>query len=111
MIFSLHFGGFAAAAILCFLALLRARKVTDRDTRIGLMGLLTTSGCWSLSYVGYFVLPTDELTNIIYVLGLTVGFATVGWWLYFCSAYTGRTYHQNRQLRQLAVGVYLLSLV
>ncbi len=36
-----------------------------------------------------------------------VGLATVGAWLYFCSAYTGRTYHQNSTYRRLAVAVYI----
>jgi len=37
-----------------------------------------------------------------------VGLATVGAWLYFCSAYTGRTYHQLPTYRRLAVGVYIV---
>ncbi|WP_254714874.1 sensor histidine kinase [Natranaeroarchaeum aerophilus] len=107
MLFWLHLFGFGTAATLCFLALLRARKVTDRETRIGLVALLTTTGGWSLSYVGYLLTPTDLLTNAIYLVGLTIGFATVGCWLYFASAYTGRTYHRNRRLRGLAVAVYV----
>lgn len=111
MIFGLHLFGFGTAAILCFLALLRARKITDRETRIGLAALLMTSGGWSLSYVGYLLAPTDGLTNAVYLVGLIVGFATVGWWLYFCSAYTGRTYHRNRTLRRLAVVIYVSIVV
>ncbi|WP_238479635.1 hypothetical protein [Natranaeroarchaeum sulfidigenes] len=65
--------------------------MTDRETRIGLVTLLATTEGWSLSYVGYLVAPTESLTNAIYLVGLTIGFATVGCWLYFASAYTGRT--------------------
>lgn len=106
MLFWIHIVAFAGATALCFLALLRARDVTDKETRIGLVALLATSGGWALSYVGYLIAPTEQLTDVVYLIGLIVGFATVGWWLYFASAYTGRTYHRNRRLRGLAVGIY-----
>ena len=82
MLFWIHIVAFAGATALCFLALLRARDVTDKETRIGLVALLATSGGWALSYVGYLIAPTEQLTDVVYLIGLIVGFATVGWWLY-----------------------------
>jgi len=32
-------------------------------------------------------------------------------WLYFCSAYTGRTYHRNPTYRRLAIAVYIALVV
>jgi signal transduction histidine kinase len=48
-----------------------------------------------------------ELKTIFYVVGLIVGFSTVGPWLYFCSAYTGRSLHRNPIMRRAAVVIFL----
>jgi len=52
-------------------------------------------------------LPTTSLKLGWYTLGLVLGLAAVGAWLYFCSAYTGRTYHRNPTYRRLAIAVYI----
>ena len=54
------------------------------------------------------LLTTDELlSNALYIGGLIAGLTGVGAWVYFVSAYTGRSYHRNRRIRALAVGVYV----
>jgi nitrogen-specific signal transduction histidine kinase len=73
-----------------------------------LWALLLTSGAWATAHVGFLVSPTTALKLGWYTLGLVVGLATVGAWLYFCSAYTGRTYHRNPTYRRLAVAVYIV---
>jgi signal transduction histidine kinase len=45
---------------------------------------------------------------VSYVFGLVLGFAAIGAWLYFCSAYTGRGYHRNTSYRRLAVAVFVV---
>jgi signal transduction histidine kinase len=72
-----------------------------------LLALLLTSGGWATAHVGFLVTPTRELKLGWYVLGLILGLAAVGGWLYFCSAYTNRTYHRNSTYRRLAVGVFV----
>jgi signal transduction histidine kinase len=47
------------------------------------------------------------MTPSFYLIGLAVGLATVGPWLYFCSAYTGRSLHHNPTYHRVAAGVYL----
>ncbi|MFW5978058.1 MAG: ATP-binding protein [Halohasta sp.] len=105
------FGGyilaFGAAAVACFASLGRATEITNDDTRRGLVALLVTSGLWAAFHVGYLAAPTPPLQYGFYMAGLVVGLATVGPWLYFCSAYTGRTLHRNRTYRRVAVGTYL----
>lgn len=64
------------------------------------------SGLWAVAECMLLVIPGAQLKEVSYVVGLIVGLATVGAWLYFCSAYTGHTYHRRQSLRRLAVGVY-----
>jgi len=88
-------------------ALTRLHHITGSDTRQGLWALLLTSGGWAAAHVGFLVSPTTSLKLGWYTLGLVLGLAAVGAWLYFCSAYTGRTYHRNPTYRRLAIAVYI----
>ncbi|WP_348642971.1 ATP-binding protein [Natronomonas gomsonensis] len=98
---------FAVAAALCFGSLLRTRYIEDADSRRGLAAFLLLSGGWALAHVGYLTAPTPATQYALYVVGLVVGFAAVGPWLYFCSAYTGRSLHQNPTVRWIAISVLL----
>ncbi|WP_435062870.1 sensor histidine kinase [Halobaculum sp. EA56] len=98
---------YVVAVVGCAVALRRARAVDDRETRVGLVALLVTSGGWAAAQLGYLLAPTGPLQYALYLAGLIVGLTTVGGWLYFCSAYTGRSFHRNRTYRRLAVAVYV----
>lgn len=91
----------------CAVALRRARRVDDRETRVGLVALLVTSGSWATAQLCYLLAPTGPVQYALYLVGLIVGLTTIGGWLYFCSAYTGRSFHRNRTYRRLAVAVYV----
>nr|WP_232794548.1 histidine kinase N-terminal 7TM domain-containing protein [Haloarcula taiwanensis] len=78
----------------------------DPDTRRGMVGLLLCSGGWAALQLGFLITP-GTLGYAFYLGSLVVGLATVGAWLYFCSAYTGRAFHRNRLYRAVAVSVYL----
>ena len=108
VIYAIYLGVFTLAAVGCFASLVRLSQISDVDTRRGLQALLLTSGGWALTIVGFLLAPTRPLKLSFYVLGLVLGLATVGAWLYFTSAYTNRTYHRNKTFRRLAVVVYLL---
>jgi len=97
---------YVVATVACFAALVRARRIEDSDTRWGMVGLLVGSGGWALGELAFLVGPTRGLRYGAYMVSLVVGLATVGVWLYFCSAYTGRTLHRDRRYRALAVAVY-----
>jgi signal transduction histidine kinase len=99
---------FATAGLASFAGLARTGRVSDPDTRRGLVALLLTSGGWAGSHVGYLLARSVPLQSGFYTLGLVFGFAAVGAWLYFCSAYTGRSYHRQRPYRALAVAVFVL---
>jgi len=104
--------GFGAAATACFVSVGRARLIEDPDTRRGLVWLLLTSGSWAVFQTAYLVLPSPQLREVAYVFGLIVGLATVGPWLYFCSAYTGRSLHRSPTIQRGAVVLFLaVSLV
>ena len=105
--FIAYLGAFLAAAVACFASAWRARHIQNRDTRRGLTALLLTSGGWALVQAAFLAVPTQRLKIATYILGLILGFSTVGPWLYFCSAYTGRTLHRNRAMQRIAVGVFL----
>jgi signal transduction histidine kinase len=99
---------FALTAMVCFGAITRARRqLEDPDTRWGLVSLLATSGLWASFLVGRFVVPIQELKIAFYILGLVTGLASVGAWLYFCSAYAGKPYHKRRSFRVVAVVIFL----
>ena len=104
----LYVATFGVAALACIASLTRLQRITDPDTRRGLRALLLTSGGWAAAHVGFLVSPTRALKLGWYTLGLVLGLAAVGAWLYFCSAFTGRTYHQHPTYRRLAIGVYIV---
>ncbi|MFB6072114.1 MAG: ATP-binding protein [Halobacterium sp.] len=62
---------------------------------------------WALAQDGFLVAPGGSLKVAFHVAGLVVGFATVGAWLYFCSAYSGRSLHRDPRYRRAAVAVFL----
>jgi signal transduction histidine kinase len=97
---------FATAAIACFVSLYRARRIDDTGTRRGLVALLVTCGSWAATQVGFVAAPTERFAAGVYLIGLLFGFATVFAWLYFASAYTGRSYHREPIYRRLGLGLY-----
>ena len=102
----LYTGVFALSGIVCVAAIGRARKFQDPDVRRGLVALLATAGGWALLRAAGFLLP-DPFRVPAYIVGLAVGFATVWAWLYFCSAYSGRSYHRDTSLRRASAAVFL----
>jgi signal transduction histidine kinase len=107
--FSAYVLAFSLAAVVCFAAIPRALAINAADdTRNGLVALVAVSGVWAALQVGYLAAPTPSLQYGFYIAGLVVGLSTVGPWLYFCSAYTGRSLHDNPTYQRIAVAVYLL---
>jgi signal transduction histidine kinase len=98
---------FTAAALACFASSLRARRVDHDGTRHGLAALLLTSGAWAATQAGFIAARSERLATALYLIGLLFGFATIFAWLYFASAYTGRTYHRDPTYRRLGLGLYL----
>lgn len=98
---------FGLAAVICAGLVPRARRIGAADTRRGLVALLLTVSAWAASTVGYLVADGSVAREAFYLIGLVVGFAAVGAWLYFASAYTGRVYHRHRRIRQAAVVVFV----
>ena len=101
-----YIGLFGLTALICFGGLARLPAVDDPDVRRGLKALLLLSGAWATAETSYLVAP-DRLAVGCYTAGLVIGLATVGAWLYFCSAYAGRRYHRRPLYRRLAVAGYL----
>lgn len=97
---------FSLAGIASLAAAVRASRIDDAEIRTGLVWLLLTTGAWGLLQAGLFVV-SGPLRKIAYTAGLVIGFATVGAWLYFASAYTNRGYHRNARVRRVAVVVFL----
>ncbi|ELZ29607.1 putative signal-transducing histidine kinase [Halosimplex carlsbadense 2-9-1] len=105
--FLTYVSAYGAAVLGCGLSVPRARTVQDEATRRGLVWLLVASGGWALFELGFLVAPTQGTAYAAYLVSLVVGLTTVGAWLYFCSAYTGRTFHRNGTYRRAAVAVYV----
>jgi signal transduction histidine kinase len=98
---------FGATAVACFASAIRMSQINDRETRDGLTALLLTSGGWAVTHVAFLLTASPPLQRLFYLVGLILGLASVGPWLYFCSAYTNRSLHRNTTYRRIAVGVFL----
>ncbi|MBB6646760.1 histidine kinase N-terminal 7TM domain-containing protein [Halobellus ruber] len=99
---------FGATALICFAAVRRALdRLDDSDARTGLVALLATTGLWASFYVGRILSAAPGVQLMFYLLGLIAGLASVGGWLYFCSAYAGKSYHRTPAFRRVAVFVFL----
>jgi|GEM_PF-776529 len=101
--FITYLAAFAVAAGACLIGAYRSRLLSMPDTRYGLMALLAISGLWALSHLGFLVAPTESVKVAFYQIGQLLGFASVGAWLYFCSAYAGRNFHVDQRLQWAAV--------
>jgi len=102
-----HIVGFTLATGGCFVALIRARRIIHRETRRGLLGLFALSGVWAGSQIVILFDVSVTVGTVAYQVGLLAGLATVGSWLYFCSAYAGHDYHRDPLHRRVAVGAFL----
>jgi len=104
----LAFGG---AAVVCLAFLRSVHRIEDADTRRGLFFLLALSGGWAITYVAFLVAPSRDLKYLFYTVGLVIGLTTNLPWLYFCSAYTGRTLHRNGTYRRVLGAVFLFIIL
>lgn len=99
---------FGLSAVVCLISLGPARHIDDTETRQGLMWLLGLTAAWAGAHVGYLLGPSRAIQELAFVSGLVIGLAAVGPWLYFCSAYTGRTLHRRRSIQLGAIAFYLV---
>jgi len=100
---------FALSALVCAVAALRARRLEDRELRVGLTGVFVLTGLWSLLEAVRLFTPVDRtVAHGGYLGGLVVGLAAVGAWLYFCSAYAGLSYHRSRRWLATGAASYLV---
>lgn len=102
----LYTAAYFVSGLVCLLLIPRARSFDDTGMRTGLVWLLATTAVWGFLKTAFLLVPAP-FREPSYTLGLVAGFATVWAWLYFCSAYTGRNFHENRTLRRLGGGVFL----
>ncbi|ERG89779.1 MAG: hypothetical protein J07HX5_01951, partial [halophilic archaeon J07HX5] len=105
--FASYLAVFSLAGIASLAAAVRASRIDNAEIRAGLVWLLLTTGAWGLLQAGLFA-TSGPVRRFAYTAGLVVGFATVGAWLYFVSAYTNRGYHRNARVRRAAVVVFLV---
>jgi len=97
---------FGLASLACLASIPRARQVEQSDVRRGLVWLLLTSGGWAVFKLAFLLTPGPRpVEEALYTAGLVVGFGTVWAWLYFCSAYTGRTYHRRSTFQRLGLAI------
>ena len=98
---------FGLAGLACLASIPRARQVDQPDVRRGLVWLLITSGVWAVFKLAFLLTPGPRVVEeAVYTTGLVIGFGTVWAWLYFCSAYTGRTYHRRSMFRRLGLAIF-----
>jgi signal transduction histidine kinase len=105
--FLAYFLAFGLSAVACFASLPRASRIENQELRWGMVAILVTSGGWALTHVGFLLAPSVQIKLLFYYAGLLIGISTVGPWLYFCSAYSGRTLHRSVSIRVAAVVVFV----
>ncbi|RLM59431.1 histidine kinase [Halobellus sp. Atlit-31R] len=106
-----HVGVFGAAALVCAASLLRADRITDTETRWGMVALLVCSSTWAATDALRLVVPGVDLKILLYLVGLVAGLSSVWAWLYFCSAYTGHGYHRHPTVRWVGAAVFVFVVV
>ena len=100
-------GLFALSGAACFAAALHGSRLRNGDGRRGLRWLLVLVGVWGFLQAGVLLAGEEPTAVALYVLALTVGFATPFAWLYFASAYAGRDYHRRPAYRRAGVALYV----
>ncbi|MFB6270875.1 MAG: histidine kinase N-terminal 7TM domain-containing protein, partial [Halobacterium sp.] len=98
---------FGLTAVVCVGSLTQLSAINDADTRRGLLALLLLSAAWASAQAVHLLVPDPAIAAASFTVGLVFGLATVGAWLYFCSAYAGRPYHRNPTYRRASLGVFL----
>jgi signal transduction histidine kinase len=106
--FLAYLAAFTVATLAPLAGTYRTLHIPNPDIRRGLTTLLVASSGWAGAHVGVLLIASPLVKDLLYTAGLLVGFTTIGAWLYFCSAYTGRALHRNPVIRRLAVGAFVL---
>ncbi len=106
--FLIYLGAFTVATVTPLVGAYRAMRIPEPDVRRGLLALLLASSGWAAAHVGVLLVTDPIVKDALYTVGLLVGFTTIGAWLYFCSAYTGRALHRDPTIRRLAIGVFVV---
>lgn len=102
---------FTVVAVGCVVGAVHNSRLRKRDTQLGLKAVLLTNGLWlGLQALG-LITTSEALSSALYIAGLICGLTGVGAWMYFISAYTGRSYHRTRRYRRVAVAVYIGLLI
>jgi len=97
---------FGGAASICLFGVFRTKNFSDRDVRQGIAALLLTSAVWAGSYMGVLLTSASRAAYGFHLLGLVAGAAAVGAWLWFCSAYAGRTLHRDPSVQRWALSLF-----
>ncbi|ELZ42398.1 signal-transducing histidine kinase/response regulator [Halorubrum californiense DSM 19288] len=100
---------FALATLISGYGAWRATDIADRDTRLGLVSVFVLAGGGTATTTIQFAIGWVSAAAWLRIIGLIVGLASIGAWLYFASAYAGHEYHRRPVLRRLAVGLYLVA--
>lgn len=100
---------FALATLISGYGAWRATDIAERDTRLGLVSVFVLAGGWTATTAIQFAISWVSAAVWLRIIGLIVGLASIGAWLYFASAYAGHEYHRRPALRRLAVGLYLVA--
>ncbi|TKX52795.1 hypothetical protein EXE42_15380, partial [Halorubrum sp. SP3] len=101
---------FAFATLISGYGAWRATDIAERDTRLGLVSVFVLAGGWTATTAIQFAISWVSAAVWLRIIGLIVGLASIGAWLYFASAYAGHEYHRRPALRRLAVGLYLVAI-
>ena len=103
-------GAFGLSALVCAVAATRARRLQERELRLGLTGVFVLTSVWSVMEAVRLFSPVDRtVAHVGYLGGLVIGLAAVGAWLYFCSAYAGLRYHRKRRWLATGGAAYLVA--
>ncbi|MES3517296.1 MAG: histidine kinase N-terminal 7TM domain-containing protein [Natronomonas sp.] len=102
-----HVGLFVFATVGCLWGAVGANSFDDETIRRPLVVFLLLSGIWGATSVLLLLFPTSWAVQSLYIVGLVVGLSTVVAWLWFASAYTGRTYHRERRFQTPVLLLFL----
>lgn len=101
---------FVLAAVGCLWGAYKIRGVVADHLQRPLVVFLILTAVWSFCNAVLVNLSDVVVMEIVYIFGLTFGLLSVVTWLWFCSVYTGHTYHTDARI-QVLVGGSALSII
>jgi signal transduction histidine kinase len=102
---------FALSSLVCLIGLVKTYYWENTEFRSATRYLLLTSSIWSFVETLQVFAENKFVMEALYTTGLVFGLLSVGFWLYFASAFSGSRYHNLNRVKYLTWGSILFIIL